>query len=342
MSFFHDNSNPPPPDDSNEPLQPQDDLADRIVIHSPVPGEPSFSEASPGAPAVADPISVFIPPPAPPDPYLAHFPEDLRITWSWLHLLFFGLFAFGSLIVIQLSIVLYYAAGRQLNQKQMEQIFQNNPQLAIGSNVLWFFLIFLYLYVTLAAIRDRPFWPTLKWKKLDPEFNLFSKPWVFFACGIGLAICVAIGSAGLKTPEHLPIQDLFKNRTGAFLLMGMAVFIAPLVEETVFRGYLYPLFALNFARAAAKFGSDPARAVRTGTGIAIALTGTLFGLLHGAQLGWTWGLVAMLVTVGIIFTYARARAGTVLASFLLHLGYNSFIAFSAIVATRGFTQMPHP
>jgi len=29
--------------------------------------------------------------------------------------------------------------------------------------------------------------------------------------------------------------------------MGMAVLIAPLVEETVFRGYLYPLFAKNLA-----------------------------------------------------------------------------------------------
>jgi hypothetical protein len=65
--------------------------------------------------------------------------------------------------------------------------------------------------------------------------------------------------------------------------------------------------------------------------------------MHGAQLGWTWGLVSTLITVGIIFTFARARAGTVLASFLMHFGYNSMIAFSAIVSTHGFTRMPpHP
>jgi len=28
--------------------------------------------------------------------------------------------------------------------------------------------------------------------------------------------------------------------------MAMAVLVAPLVEETVFRGYLYPLFAKSF------------------------------------------------------------------------------------------------
>jgi len=30
----------------------------------------------------------------------------------------------------------------------------------------------------------------------------------------------------------------------------------------------------------------------------------------------------------------------VLASFLLHLGYNSMIAVTSIIATRGFTHLP--
>jgi uncharacterized protein len=105
--------------------------------------------------------------------------------------------------------------------------------------------------------------------------------------------------------------------------MAMAVFVAPLVEETVFRGYLYPLFAKSF-------GIVPG----------VLLTGVLFGLMHGAQLGWTWGIVALLIVVGIVFTTVRAYTGTVLASFLLHLGYNSMIAVTTIVSTRGFTQIP--
>jgi membrane protease YdiL (CAAX protease family) len=335
MNPFDDYPNPPPPEDANpKTKEPLDNLAERIVVHTPEGGE-----QIPGDPISFVGSSATPPPPA----AISHLPEDLRISWSWVHLLFFGLFTIGSLIVIQLAIVIYYAAGQHLTQKQMEQIFQSKPQLAVGSNVLWFFLIFLFLYVTLAVLRNRPFWPTLGWKRLNPEAPAPSNPWVYFGGGIGLALGVAIVSSHLKTPEHLPIQDLFKNRTGALLLMAMAVFVAPLIEETVFRGYLYPLFASSFSRVAARFGADPANAIRTGTVLGIVLTGALFGLMHGAQLGWTWGLVAMLVTVGIIFTLARARAGTVLASFLLHLGYNSMIAFSAIVSTRGFTQMPpHP
>jgi hypothetical protein len=66
----------------------------------------------------------------------------------------------------------------------------------------------------------------------------------------------------------------------------------------------------------------------------------LFGLMHGAQLGWSWGIVGLLIVVGIIFTSARAQTGTVLASFLLHLGYNSMIAVTTIVGTHGFTRIP--
>jgi membrane protease YdiL (CAAX protease family) len=331
MSRFEDNSDPLEPKEPASELEPSlQDLAERIVVH-PAEGQEQ---------ATSDAISVAAALPPPPVPFL---PEDLRIGWSWLHLLFFGLFAFASLVAIQLGIVVYLSAGQHLTQKQMEQIFQSKPEVAVGSNVLWFFLVFLFLYVTLAVLRNRPFWPTLGWKKLRADAPAPSNPWLYFASGIGLALFVALASSRMKTPEHLPIQDLFKSRTGALLLMAMAVLIAPLVEETVFRGYLYPLFASTFSRLAARFGVNRAGAVRAGTTAGIALTGTLFGVMHGAQLGWTWGLVGLLVSVGVIFTFARARAGTVVASFLLHLGYNSMIAFSAIVSTHGFTRMPpHP
>jgi CAAX protease family protein len=251
-------------------------------------------------------------------------PEDLRVSWSWPHLIIFIFFGFASLMVVQLGFVFYVSANRHLSAVQVQRVFENSPQLLVESNVLWYALLFLFLYVTLAVLRDAPFWRSLGWRKLNATAAAgTASGWMYFFSGCGLAIFVALASYNMKNTDHLPIQEIFKNRSGAFLLMTMAVFVAPLVEETVFRGYLYPLFAKSL-------GVLPG----------ILITGVLFGLMHGSQLGWTFRLVALLTLVGVIFTFARARTGTVLASFLLHLGYNSMIALTSIIATRGFQHMP--
>jgi membrane protease YdiL (CAAX protease family) len=306
------------PDHSVNPsLEPLADPAPDIVP----PAIQPVGESQPSAQILpGDPMAAAIP------AFQAKriLPEDLRVSWSWPHLIIFIFFGFASLMVVQLGFVFYVSANRHLSAIQVQRVFENSPQLLVESNVLWYALLLLFLYVTLAVLRDVPFWRSLGWRKLNANPTAGSgSPWMYFFSGCGLAIFVALASYNMKNTEHLPIQEIFKNRSGAFLLMTMAVLVAPLVEETVFRGYLYPLFAKSL-------GVLPG----------ILITGVLFGLMHGSQLGWTFRLVALLTLVGVIFTFARARTGTVLASFLLHLGYNSMIALTSIIATRGFQHMP--
>jgi membrane protease YdiL (CAAX protease family) len=329
MTLFDDN-----------PLNPREQDAERHPAAEDSRASPAAEPLSP--PLAGDPIAYAALTPSPRS--RSYLPEDLRISWSWPHLLVFLFFGFASLLVVQLGAVFFLSANKHLTQKQLQQLIESKPQFLVGTNVLWYALLFLFLYVTLSVLRGSPFWRSLGWKKLNanPAAGKGS-PWMYFFCGCGLAIFVAIAGSRVKDTDHLPIQELFKSRTGATLLMAMAVFVAPLVEETVFRGYLYPLFAGKFSGLAEIFGIDPLKAIRFGTAGGILLTGILFGLMHGAQLGWTWGLVSLLTLVGVIFTFARARTGTVVASFLLHLGYNSMIAATSIIATKGFTHMPrHP
>ena len=322
MSHFEDQIPPrdqgPHENSSSESQQSLDDLAARIVVGAAEP-----LPAVPTNPASLENIQAVPPPPQ------LNLPEDLRISWGWLHFLGFFFFGIISFVITQLAVGVYLVAqshNARLSEKDFQQLIVSKPQVPIAANVLLFVLIIFFLYITLSVMDGVPFWSTLGWRKLVVNSAAPSNPWLYFVGGIVLAIGVALASSRMKTPENLPIEELFKNRTGAFLLMGMAVLLAPLVEETVFRGYLYPLFAKSL-----------------GVAPAVVITGVLFGFMHAPQLGWTLGLVTMLITVGIIFTLARARTGTVLASFLLHLGYNSMIAFSAIVSTRGFTHMPpHP
>lgn len=261
--------------------------------------------------------------PASAEPEPKIYPRDLQITWSWPHLLVFLLFGFISLLLVQ-GVMMAVMVPRGMNPQRMQSYLLSNPKFSIGSMLIWYALLFFFLYVTLSLLRGHSFWECLGWRKIQPKAGeLPRNPLVYFAAGCGLSLFVAIVSSRMKTPENIPIEELFKYRQTALLFMAMAVLVAPLVEETLFRGYLYPLFARSF-----------------GVGFGIFLTGLLFGLMHGAQLGWTWALVSVLIFVGIVFTIVRARTGSVFASYMMHLGYNSLISVFAILGTHGFTKVP--
>ena len=314
MTAFDDNSFPPP-DREALPQGPAD-----TGLAAPQPS------TGPEHPLAGDPISLAAVDPASAPSYNASLPEDLRITWSWLHLTAFLAFVVISFFVVQIGFMVYYAAPlRHLStEKDFERFALSKPVFAVGSMVLLYALALLFLYVSLSVLPGSPFWRTLGWRQITkPNGGRPRSPWLFFFAGCGLSVLVFIVTAKMQPPEDVPIEELFRYKNTAILFMAMAVLVAPLVEETIFRGYLYPLFAKYF-----------------GVGTGVLVTGVLFGLMHGAQLGWTWSLVSVLITVGVIFTFVRARTGSVFSSFLLHLGYNSTIAVVSILGILGFPQMP--
>ena len=366
MTFFDDNDGTPGHPDSPTPPSQMEPAA-------PVPAEP----------LIGDPISYGALHPQPPAPPASILPPDLQISWSWVHLLCFLFFGIVSLVIVQgvFALIFLPHVRPMPPQKELEQYILSKPGFVIGSMVLWYALLFFFLYITLTVLQGGKFWHSLGWRKLNPQnTSAPTKPWIYFLFGCSLSLLVLIVTATMKTPEHLPIQDIFKYRNTAIAFLCMAVFIAPLVEETIFRGYLYPVL-VRIVSAVVRFiatdsvrasrvsvlastiitatifgvfhkgrlaltwgvfsllilfgiivvviriiGKDSARTARAGIFSSIILTGFLFGLMHGIQLGWSFRLVFTLVAVGIIFTIARARSGTVFASFLLHLGYNSTIA----------------
>ena len=304
---------------------------------------PKPPSAEPSSPLAGDPISYVGIHPEAAHPAPSPLPEDLRITWSWPHLLVFSVYAVVSQLAIGVAVLVYYSTNGHLSQRQIRRLFESDPRLIVGTNVVWFALIILFLYVTLSALPRLPFWRSLGWKRLDANpLAGKGRPWMYFLSGSGLSLFVIVASSQVKNAEHLPIQEMFKSRSGVMLLMSMAVLVAPLVEETVFRGYLYPVFARLASGLAQSFGMDSPSAIRTGVVASILTTGALFGLMHAPQLGWTWSLVGLLILVGIIFTFARAWTGTVFSSFLLHLGYNSMLALLTILGTKGFSYLPPP
>jgi membrane protease YdiL (CAAX protease family) len=334
MTLFDDNSGFSGIPQSSDPLAPP---------ASPVSATPTFAEAPPG-----DPFTYGAQYPQP-YKFAAPLPPDLQVPWSWGNLLLFIVFAVISFVLVQASFVTYYILTKRLSthpaQKEFQQFAYSTPSFAIGSMVVWYALLFLFFLFTLSFYYHAPFWESLGWRKINPENRKAPRAgWIYFLLGCGMSLVAMAVTVKAKAPEHAPIQDMLKNRTMALAFMGMAVLIAPLVEETIFRGYLYPVFTRIIAAILRFCGMAASQATNTGVFSSIVLTGVLFGLMHGYQLGWSKAIVAALIGVGIVLTIIRSRAQTTLASFLMHLGYNSVIAFLSALGLifAKYVKIPPP
>lgn len=196
---------------------------------------------------------------------------------------------------------------------------------ALGlQQLLWFGILFVYLFARIRIGSRLPFWKTLGWRSVPPVRNSRATAYVLFVLGgMVLAALVQMGSALAPPEKPLPIQEFFQSKETILLLTGMAILMAPLVEETIFRGYLYPVMARSLG-------------IRGG----VLLTGTLFGLAHAAQLWGGWLQIVLLVVVGIAFTAVRAWARSVVACYFAHLGYNSMLFAYFYTVTDGLQRLP--
>jgi membrane protease YdiL (CAAX protease family) len=142
--------------------------------------------------------------------------------------------------------------------------------------------------------------------------------------GMGLAIFSDLAQALLHRwiPKSLPIEELFRDRSSALVLATFGILIAPLVEELLFRGFLYPALA-RWA------GVVPA----------VLATATGFALLHGAQLAYSWAPLLLIFIVGVVLTITRAVTKSVATSVLVHMAYNFTLLLQGYIVTHGFRDM---
>lgn len=252
-------------------------------------------------------------------PYLQ---EDLRVPWGWTDLLLLvGVTISGAIVLIVLLAMGLAAFG--VNIRHLQDSATANLA-AVGIQAVLDLGVLAFLGAQMRLRFRLPFWRTIGWGPLETDRM---PRWLAYlalvAGGAVLAILVTLASAIWPPKGELPIQQILQDRHTMILFALMAVFIAPVVEETLFRGYLYPVVARSFG-------------VTTG----IIATGTIFGLLHAGQLSGGYWQIALLVIVGILFTFVRARTRTVTASYLLHISYNSLQVIALLVDTHGFRQLP--
>jgi membrane protease YdiL (CAAX protease family) len=299
-----------PPDNVPAPLEGQSDRFAAIPLPGPGPAEP-MPEFRPRPEFETQPLADRAP------------RVDSRTPFRWIDLLYLMLFYFiagGILtVIVAAGAVVFFG----ISPATLRNSTADWASVLIISQALLSGATLVFLYVVVRGRSAAPFWQTMGWRGFR---NMASSGSVMLRYVFGgFALAVVVGWLGnfVGRESGIPMEELFRSRQSVLMLMALGILVAPLVEETIFRGCIFPVIARKFG-------------ITTG----IVATGALFGLAHAQQLGGAWGQIGLLICVGIVLTYVRARAGTVAASYFVHLGYNTILFAGFYIATGGLRHLP--
>lgn len=144
-----------------------------------------------------------------------------------------------------------------------------------------------------------------------PQSGTALLPWAVVLASLALsyAYLVFVDAAGLERlePSPLPVDTLDSNlrRAGMFVLV---VLVAPLAEETFFRGFMLPVLVS-----------------RWGFILGAGMTSLLFAVTHG-----TLGMIMPAFMTGILLAWLYYRTGSVRSCILAH-GTQNALAYAVAV-----------
>ncbi|MSO19281.1 MAG: CPBP family intramembrane metalloprotease [Acidobacteria bacterium] len=242
-------------------------------------------------------------------------PEDR--LWTLTDVGSFFLFALVTMVVA-LGIVM--GSFTLLNSGLNWGLTLSHPQvqtpIAVLVQSVWELFWILFIYQIVVVKYGLKFWERLQWKQAGvPMFR-------YLLAGSMMSLAIQLSFQFIPGRPELPIEKLFDTPASAYLMAFFGIGVAPFVEELVFRGFFLPVFER-----------------RWGAAVAVVMTGTLFAAIHAAQLGGVGPELLALLLVGLILSFVRVHTGSLVPSFLMHLGYNSTLFLLLFVATNRFQTL---
>jgi membrane protease YdiL (CAAX protease family) len=179
------------------------------------------------------------------------------------------------------------------------------------------------------------------------------------------SISVLIISAFLPSTTQTPLEKLLTTRNAILMFAIFGVAVAPLLEEIIFRGFIFKvlleigssristivtdiLAALAVGRLAGDWRLGAATFVATSllwqiggpASGAVVFSAALFAILHAGQLAGNWGGVLLIFLVGCVLSVVRHRTNSIIPSFVVHTTYNStlFLLFAISSAVQKFAK----
>jgi membrane protease YdiL (CAAX protease family) len=249
------------------------------------------------------PLPEILEPPAEPvvsPPAVVVNPGAENPPWSGLDLLIVGLVLVASLFLfssIAFVIVLHSSLSHGVSAAELGK--NPGPLVIVPSMTLAYLAMLIAMYGLVTRHRQRPFWRTVGWRWPG------NPGWLgFLAAGAFLAVVLGELSRLLPIPKSLPMDQFFQNSQGAYLMMIFGVAIAPLAEEMLFRGFLYPVLD----RWLQTLFMTP-RLVRRGC-IWILIMAAWGYVEHRLPLAWSVGLaVVVFLAVGALVVTQSLKSG---------------------------------
>jgi membrane protease YdiL (CAAX protease family) len=270
-----------------------------------------ISEPEAASPVEATPLAITVEP-------LPLAAPPVKTEIDLLDVLFIALMTGVAFIVLgTIATIVFMAAhrGQHLDSKQIA----TNAFFVLPVEFVSYVAVLGFMALLVWARHQTPLFQAIHWNMPNRR-----KAMQAVLIGVGVTFVSEIGELVLNRwiPKSLPMTELFKDRSSTFLIAGFAVLVAPFMEEMLFRGFLYPALARW-----------------TGAIPSIIVTASLFTLVHGSQLGYSWAALVPIFLVGMVLTITRAVTNSVATGVLIHMTYNFVLMAQFFIATHGFTQM---
>jgi membrane protease YdiL (CAAX protease family) len=217
--------------------------------------------------------------------------------------------AFLALIVLLLETSNLYATGKLGENAYLVYA-------SIAQSFIFSFVVLAYLFASGRSLRQAL-----------ARLGLARKQWKSAYIAYGIAIFVSIfileillGVFQAVTGVQLPtnVAKLFSGLPFYFLLFS--VFIAPINEEILFRGFLVPGIG-NVLLSGRKNARRGTAAYKSAMWAGIILSALLFGVLHYLSYNSISELIAALV-FGLIAGYVRIKKDSLYPSIIAHMLVN--------------------
>jgi uncharacterized protein len=212
-------------------------------------------------------------------------------------------------VVLILAFIL--ASGKPLTQPSQLTDLGHNGLLNGLVVVISMLLSLSIIYVLVVKIEKRPFGEAVRWR---PPVNLPTWMGVVIALVIGVALdglTIALGKP--LVPQTL--RDLYQGSIPSLVVLALAVVLAaPLMEEILFRGLLYP-----------------ALSAQIGAILGVAITTLAFGLVHVCTYGLDWYSILQTLVMGLVLTVLRAWTHSLWPSTAAHIAINLYSTVEILI-----------